>query len=93
MVTTWAKNGDLKTYINGALVSGATTSAGANDLEDTQAIPFAIGVESFNKADTTTQIRGNIWACGLWDVELTADEISDLYNGSTGGVYADYTWT
>ena len=89
VVTTWAKNGDLKTYINGSLVSGATTSAGSNDLEDTQTVPFAIGAESFNKTDANSRLLGNVWASGLWDVELTADEVSTLYNGGSGNKYAD----
>ena len=93
IVTTWAKNGDLKTYINGSIVSGATTSAGSNDLEDTNLMSFAIGVTSYNTTDTATMYTGNAWAFGIWDEELTADQVSALYNGGSGGKYADFTWT
>ena len=93
IVTTWAKNGDLKTYINGSIVSGATTSAGANDLEDTNTMSFAIGVTAQNTSSEANMYTGNAWAFGIWDEELTADQVSALYNGSSGGKFADYTWT
>ena len=89
VVITWAKDGDLKTYIDGSLVSGATTAAGSNDLEDTNAMPFAFGITAFSLGDVSSRLFGNIWASGLWDVELTADEVSTLYNGGSGNKYAD----
>ena len=54
---------------------------------------FAINASSWSKLDNSVRFEGNAWAFGLWDEELTADQVSALYNSGSGGKYADFTWT
>lgn len=83
-------DGDLKTYLDGSLVTSATVDASSlGNLEDTSTLPFAIGSASQNKTDTNTQHRGRVWAFGIWDVELDADDATHLYNSGNGRLYAD----
>jgi hypothetical protein len=83
-------DGDLKTYLDGSLVTSATVDASSlGDLEDTATLPFAIGSASQNKTSTVTQHQGRVWAFGIWDVELDADDATHLYNSGNGRLYAD----
>lgn len=83
-------DGDVKTYIDGSLISSATVDASAlGNLEDTATLPFAIGSAAQNKTAAATQHRGRVWAFGVWDVELGADEVTHLYNSGSGRLYAD----
>ena len=78
-------------YVNGTSET-TTTNASFADIESTENIPFNIGQASWGSSSALSH-QGNVWACGIWDEELTAAQISELYNSGTGGKYADYTWT
>lgn len=92
VVLTWLKGGTMEMYVDGSIVAGASTSTvGVSDLEDTNTMQFTIGAFSSNRV--ILEHAGNLWSCGVWDAELTSDEVSTLYNSGTGGKYADYTWT
>jgi hypothetical protein len=94
VAVTGVKGGTLKTYVDGTEVTAAQTSLSAmTDLDDTTTRPFAIGALASNKGSRNFQHKGNVWSYGVWDVELTASQISELYNSGNGGKYADYTWT
>ena len=91
VVLTWLKGGTMEMYVDGSIVAGASTSTvGVSDLEDTNTMLFTIGY--YSPTRNTLEHNGNLWSCGVWDAELTADEVSTLYNSGTGGKYADFTF-
>jgi len=91
VVLTWLKGSTMEMYVNGSIVAGASTSTvGVSDLEDTNTMLFTIG--AYSPLRSTLEHNGNLWSCGVWDAELTAAEVSTLYNSGTGGKYADYTF-
>lgn len=91
VMTFKSSTGTLKLYIDTVEIA-EEVDAGV-DAFNPNAMPFAIGAGSFNKASTSFQHRGNVWSCGIWDTVLTPAQISELNNSGTGGKYADYTWT
>ncbi len=91
VVLTWLKGGTMEMYVDGSIVAGASTSTvGVSDLEDANTMLFTIG--AFSPDRTTLKHDGRMWSCGVFDSELTAAEVSTLYNSGTGGKYADYTF-
>ena len=79
-------------FINGSSEGTATNASFAN-IENTATVPFSIGTASWDKTGATTKLTGSVWASGIWDEVLTADQINnDLYNGGAGNKYADL-WT
>ena len=92
MAFTAAKGGTLKTYIDGAEITAAQTSLSAmTDLDDTTTRVFRIGALA-TSTTATFQHKGYVWSYGVFDEELTAAQISELYNSGSGGKYADYTF-
>ena len=79
----------IEIFVNGASEGTATNAAFAN-IENTATVPFAIGAASWNKTSSLLHLEGSVWACGIWDEVLTADQINnDLYNSGVGNKYAD----
>lgn len=83
--TVYNKNtGVNKLYIDGQLeqtLVGAYGSAMPNTN-----LPFALGVASWSLGFTQTNFDGKMFGLGLWNKELTTDEISTLYNKGKGRV-------
>lgn len=75
-----------KLYVNGALVDTDTTSIG-NVTGSSH--PFAIGAAAWNKALATQKHNGQVTMLGVWDAELTSDDVAYLYNGGDGRQFAD----
>ena len=91
VVLTWLKGGTMEMYVDGSIVAGASTSTvGVSDLEDANTMLFTLG--AFSPDRNTLRHDGKMWSCGVFDNELTAAEVSTLYNSGTGGKYADYTF-
>ena len=86
IVATWddsATTGSL--YVNnGSPIT--TTNASVQTLE-TASMPFSIGSLSTNKS--LNGFDGKIWAIGMWDSVLDADDVAHLYNSGSGRLYAD----
>ena len=79
----------IEIFVNGA-TEGTATNASFTNIENTATVPFAIGAASWDKTGAGTHLLGSIWACGIWDEVLTADQINnDLYNSGVGNKYAD----
>ena len=95
IVGTYANNVS-KLYVDGTLTATDSTGGGTmSGFESTTTMPFAIGTPAFDKGSvgSTTGHAGQVGATGIWDVELTADEVATLYgSGTTDGYYADYTF-
>jgi hypothetical protein len=73
-------NGTGTYYLNGS-ADGTFTNAG--NLSNT-ATPFYMGNRSYGGDPF---FNGTIDECGLWSVELTADNFSDLYGSGSGYEY------
>jgi len=81
----------IRHYIDGVeFGTGTNASVGAFT---TNAMPFALGGSSWSKGASILGHDGQMGATGIWDVELSATEVSTLYgSGTTDGYYADYTF-
>jgi hypothetical protein len=74
----------VKFYYDGVLTSTVVTiSAATGSMINTQ--PFTIGNTGFNL--NMLEFKGKLDEIGAWDRVLTAEEISDLYNGGNGLSY------
>lgn len=75
-------------YVNGTEEATAT-NASFGAFTGT-AMPFSIGSRSWStKNDAATGHDGKLALCGIWDVALTADNITWLYNGGAGRNYSE----
>jgi len=89
IVGTYA-SGVSKIYVDGVLTATDNTGGAMGDF-DTSLLPFALGTAPYDKG--TLGHDGRMGATGIWDVELSATEVSTLYgSGTTDGYYADYTF-
>jgi hypothetical protein len=66
--------GNVLFYVNGNLVS--TTSLGFGNIIPT--VPLTIG---------SRNVEGKLDECAIWSRELTASEVTELYNGGAGKQY------
>jgi hypothetical protein len=80
-------NGNMKVYINGELIGTLVTTVNPTYLA-TVSKP-CIGVDLFGSkaADYFAQNGFAVDALSVWNKELTASEVSSLYNGGTGAQY------
>ena len=79
---------DLKLYVNGTLVETTDASTHSGTFS-TAAAPFKIGVAAWSPATSTLWHNGLMHATGIWDVALTADDVSSIYRNGDGGSYSD----
>ena len=57
-------------------------------------MPFAIGASSWSTGTSTNRHNGNLWSVGIWDEELSVEQLQEIYDKQeVGDVYADFTWT
>ena len=77
----------IRLYTDGTEVATGTNAAvGALS---TSSMPFKIG----GLTATSNNHDGLLAMAGIWDVALTADEVSTLYAGGDGVNYSEATWT
>ena len=82
----------LRNYKNGVEIATGTNASTGNFT--TANVPFNLGhIDN----QVSSDLFGFMGATGIWDVALSATEVSDLYErvntDGTDGYYADYTWT
>jgi len=93
VVTTVNLAGDIKVYVNGTLKATVDASS-LTTFDNVTAMPFAIGTAGWSLGASNSSHDGKIFSVGIWDVELTSADASNLYaGGSSGdGFYGDYTF-
>ena len=74
-----------KMYINGTSTSVSRTVTGTGASSITNSTSARIGVN--NQSSGVHYWSGIIDEVGIWDRELTADEVTDLYNSGSGLQY------
>ena len=104
--TTWALNkwwhatvtldasGNYKLYIgdeNNAPILVDTLASSYGTIM-TEASPFALGTQSYSKGTASGGHAGQMHAAGIWDVALTASEITTIWNNGDGANYSEI-WT
>lgn len=84
---TLVDDGSIATlYRNGVAVGTSATVLGARGTANA---PFAIGGHWANLINTQLNHRGQLAKAGVWNVPLTASQITRLYNKGRGRNYAD----
>jgi hypothetical protein len=69
------------------------TNAGLVDFT-TNTMPFSLGVPSWSTGLSTSRHNGNLWSVGIWDEELSSEQLQAIYDQQEGGdLYGDFTWT
>ena len=88
-VSVWnSTTGVMDLYVNNSLYATTTTS-GIGDL-DTTAHQFVIGSGIGGSLGlASTSLDGRMFALGIYNYPLTTSDISHLYNGGAGRIYAD----
>ena len=69
-----------KFYVNGSFVSSFTAGAGGDSSRNEMAVGNTTGA-------TTAEFNGTLDIAACWAVELTASEVTELYNGGAGLQY------
>jgi len=82
-----ASAGIAKLYLDGTEV--ATDTDATVDTLTSNASPFAIGTGAWSKGASNLGYDGKMHACGIWDVTLSADDVTTLYNSGDGGSYSE----
>jgi len=82
IASTWKRTGSVKVYVNGAL-NGSSASSGNYANVPTE------NVSINGNADGTYLVgkSANIDEVGIWNKELSASEITSLYNAGAGKTY------
>ena len=94
-ITFKAGTGNIYRAIRGSsLVLLETETNASLDAFSTTAQPFALGARAEAKGVTNAYHRGYLWGVGIWDEELSTDQLQAIYDQQTNGdTYADFTWT
>lgn len=75
----------VKAYINGNIVgSGAASGSGSSSITNSGVTLNGRYYNSSTPLNTTTELIDEV---GIWNVTLTADEISKIYNAGRGNQY------
>lgn len=73
-----------KIYINGS------SDTLASNVTQTTAIQYSTDALWFGQRNGGLRLNGKLDEIGIWNVALTATEVSDLYNGGSGLSYDDF---
>ena len=74
-------------YVNGSLVVADTSSLNPTYVTTSIPIPSSIGAWKYNASIVTNYLNGKIDELYAWNREITADEVTDLYNSGNGKFY------
>ena len=74
-------------YVNGSLVVADTSSLNPTYVTTLIPIPSTIGTWRYNASTKIWYLNGKIDEVNTWNKELTATEVTDLYNAGTGKFY------
>lgn len=77
----------IKVYLNGVLDNGSTTGTGSYTAMSNTSQPFEIGRFSASYAD------GHIDEVAVFNTELSATDVANIYNGGGTGLPGDLTGT
>jgi hypothetical protein len=74
-------------YVNGSLVVADTSSLNPTYVTTLIPIPSTIGTWKYNAVNKQWYLNGKIDELNTWNKELTATEVTDLYNAGSGKFY------
>ena len=74
-------------YINGSLVVANASSLNPTYVTTSIPIPSSIGAWKYNASSAIMYLNGKVDALNVWNRELTAADVTDLYNAGTGKQY------
>ena len=80
------KNNSNKMYIDGVLISPSSAAGSTHVAYDTPNYPM-IGANQYNATTYQEFFQGKLDAVSVWNKELTAEEVTDLYNSGNGKQY------
>ena len=79
-----------KVYINGSLISSNSSTLDVTYNTSSLQIPCSIGAWKYASVSVGNYTNGKIDELNIWNKELTAADVTALYNGGTGKFYPTF---